>query len=142
MINHAILSRSGPWVALDTLTIPIEPKPVPKPKKPKARGKARYSPEFYQWREEVADHLGQGEPKYLGPLAVAVEMVSERPSRSTRDRPRFDNDNGYKAITDCITRSKTIWKDDDQIVACLIWRRWADDDEQAHIRLDVYGRPS
>ena len=141
MINHEILSRSGPWEALETLTIPVEPQPAPRPRLSR-RGKAEYPPQFNQWRDDVADHLGKGEPKFLGPLAVAVEMVSKRPTRSSRDWPRFDGDNGYKAITDCITKSKTLWQDDDQIIIGLFMKRWADDDEQPHVRLDVYGRPS
>ena len=140
-MNHELLSRSGQWEALETLTIPIDPKPAPRPRLDK-RGRAQYPKEFNLWRDEVADHLGQGEPKFRGPLAVAVEMVSKRPTRSSRAWPRLDGDNGYKAITDCITKSKTLWEDDDQIVAGLFVKRWANEGEGSFIKVDVFGRRS
>ena len=65
-------------------------------------------------------------------------MVAKRPPRSTRSSPSFDADNGYKAITDCITKAQTHWKDDDQVTVAIISKRFTNEDEQPHVKVSIF----
>lgn len=75
-----------------------------------------------------------GDPE-TGPLSAVVDVIKKKARTSKRDYPRGDADNFVKAALDVIVKKGYI-RDDDQIVALEVTKRFADADERP--RTDVW----
>ncbi len=76
----------------------------------------------------VADHLDSLPPfaKFLKPEEVAVHMVlaARRPNTTKLPSPRWDVDNGAKAVLDVL--NGRAFEDDQQVAQLTVHKRWTE----------------
>jgi len=92
-----------------------------------------YYPKSYTtWRKEAEPQVTRGAEFYAKgtPLIVIVETIARRPRTSVREWPRGDVDNFAKGPLDIITKSAKRWEDDDQVIALLATKRFAESGEE------------
>lgn len=121
------------------LDIPINPVPASRPRV--GRWGVHYLKTYATWMKQIACMLPtRDEPHFAeGPVAVLAEFILKRPQRLTRAYPRGDTDNYEKALYDALTKCGCIWKDDDQIVMALTFKRYAEPNEKPRIKVMVMG---
>jgi Holliday junction resolvase RusA-like endonuclease len=111
--------------------LPFEPLAAPRPRtRCIARGKgiAYTDPKYRSWLGMVADHLDSLPPfaKFLKPEEVAVHMVlaARRPNTTKLPSPRWDVDNGAKAVLDVL--NGRAFEDDQQVAQLTVHKRWTE----------------
>lgn len=112
--------------------------PVPASRPRVSRWGVYYAKNYKDWMKDAHPFVTQCVEQYEGPLAVLVEVVCPPPKTVKRDYPRGDVDNYAKGPLDVITKSETVWQDDEQIVALLVVKRYMRADEVAHTRVEVF----
>lgn len=121
--------------------IPIAPVPAARVKH--SKWGAYYPPTYETYRKAadlwLRDNL-PAKPILTGPLALKVTFVCRRPKKPTHSYPRGDIDNFEKALYDAITNAERVWKDDVQIVAVTVVKRYAREGEKPHTKVSVTPR--
>ena len=115
----------------------VEPMPAPRVKLTKY-GTAYYPASYTAHMKEIARQLPKVLPPPLtGELQVTLEFVCPRPGISKFTTPKGDVDNLAKPILDVLTASGW-YEDDRQITDLYVTKRFADTDEQPHIRFKLH----
>lgn len=92
-----------------------------------------YYPKSYtNWMKNAAPQVKGARRFYEKdvPLVVIVETIAAKPKTTEREWPRGDVDNYAKGPLDVITKSEKVWEDDDQVVALLTTKRYAEAGEE------------
>lgn len=71
------------------------------------------------------------------PFIVVIENVIKKPKTTKKYYPRGDVDNYAKGVMDAITQAENHWKDDDQVVALTVTKRFTDEGEHPHVNVWV-----
>jgi Holliday junction resolvase RusA-like endonuclease len=119
------------------LKIDINPVPASRPRV--SRFGTYYGPVYRKFKTAIAAILTSMavSSKSFGDkrLNVNVECVVKKPKTSILDVPRGDVDNYAKGVLDAM--NGVLWDDDDQIVKLTVSKRFAEQNEEGHILLEV-----
>lgn len=120
-----------------SLAIPLSPVPASRPRV--SKWGTYYLKTYTQWMKQAKLHLPDGvdDPPFTTGVAVLTEFIVKRPKTTKRDYPIGDVDNYEKAAWDAITKCKSIWRDDDQILLSVSLKRYAKPDEEPCTRVTV-----
>lgn len=103
------------------------------------RQHAYYVGPYKRFRLEIIDILESifdGDyPKYNSLLAVSLELYATKPKKTKLSVPKWDIDNGIKAVFDAL--NKKLWEDDTQIVSVYATKQWAEDGEEGYFIVGV-----
>lgn len=113
--------------------------PVPASRPRVTRWGTHYGKTYERFRREgmgIADGLPEG--RVEGPAIMYVEHVVKRPKTSKRDYPQGDVDNYTKSTLDLLTKAGRAYSDDDQVVALVAVKRFAEEGEEPTIHVDAY----
>ncbi len=114
--------------------------PVPAARPRVSRWGTYYPTTYRNWRLDTDASLVRFDrpvTPVLGPVYVTMYSVCKRPKKLTRVWPRGDVDNFSKAVLDAVTRSKLVWKDDDQVQILNVGKRYAEEEEEPHTYIMV-----
>ena len=118
----------------DECSLWLPPVPASRPKV--GRWGTYYGKNYAAWKNKADQLLREqavsnivNEP-VTGPLIVLVEQVCKKPRTTKRHWPVGDVDNHAKGPLDAVTRSSLGWIDDDQIIALMVIKRFAEQDEE------------
>lgn len=113
--------------------------PVPASRPRVSRWGTYYSATYKNWMKAVdADLSGVSGVAYEGEVMAIIEHIVARPKTTKREWPRGDADNYAKATLDALTKRQLGWLDDDQVVALVSLKRFAQPGEVPHILVWVY----
>lgn len=118
-----------------SLVVAIALNPVPASRPRVGKWGVHYLKTYATWMKMAAIKLkdfadATDEPYFpTGELAVMTEFVVQKARTSKKTSPRGDVDNYEKAAWDAITKCEAIWKDDDQIVMSLSFKRFTEPKE-------------
>jgi Holliday junction resolvase RusA-like endonuclease len=127
-----------------TIYIPITPMAAPRPRFraiPKGPVVTYMPKEYKAWQDQVRNYLRGGfiaDMIPLGtPVEVGIEMSVPRPKTTKLTAPKWDVDNGAKAVLDCL--SGIVFHDDCQVEILHVVKRWSDeaDDTPGYILVHV-----
>lgn len=120
-----------------TYTILSAPHPKPSPRLSRS-GSVFFSGVGYgKFRGDIQRESAKWPVKYpTGRLAVILECVLPKPKKTSFESPIGDCDNYAKAVLDALTSSKT-WGDDRQVEALVSMKRWAERDEEPHVKITI-----
>jgi len=85
-----------------------------------------------------ADLSGAFGVAYEGEVVAIIEHIVARPKTTKREWPRGDVDNFAKATLDALSKRKLGWSDDDQVIALVSLKRFANPDEVPHTLVWIY----
>jgi Holliday junction resolvase RusA-like endonuclease len=120
-----------------TLSALVGLAPVPASRPRVSRWGTYYAKNYAGWMKSAAKLLGgEGDGATDAPLMVLVEQVVEKPRTSKLAFPRGDVDNFAKGPLDAITKAGRVWKDDNQIVGLVVFKRFAEKGEEPGTRVD------
>lgn len=134
-VQECAAGASAPVAVL----FPVNPVPASRPRV--TRWGVYYGKTYKKWMAEVERVVGLSSPSDFSmttrPLLVVNENVVEKPRTSEREYPRGDVDNYAKAALDAITKHQLAWQDDDQVVALLAIKRFAEPGELPHTKTRI-----
>jgi len=130
-LSGAFLRLLGKFARAGVLSGTLAVAPVPASRPRVSRWGTYYSKTYQRWKT-TAETLAQDikAAKVTGPVCLVVEQVCALPKTSGRDYPQGDFDNHAKGPADALTKAQQVWADDDQVVACLVTKRFAKPDEE------------
>ena len=119
------------------ITVPLPPVPASRPRV--TRWGTYYLKTYATWKEEAERLLEEFSVPdlFTGPVFTVTAFEVKRPKKLTRPHPHPDLDNFEKAIFDAVSKSECLWHDDDQIVAALSYKKYADPGEEPQTKLHV-----
>ena len=131
-----------------SLVLPLAPVPASRPRV--TRWGTYYGKRYTAWADGARKAFLHIRSKWnldiplfpSAPVMAALEIVCHKPKTGKRQVPIGDIDNFEKAVYDAATRSKLIWKDDDQINLVATAKRYARPSEEPHSRLWVAEAPA
>lgn len=119
-----------------SFSLDVDPMPAPRPRaraiQPKGGRRAIatiYNPSNYTaWATATAGEIRDAIAEDLdgpleGPLTVGIIITAERPKTSKLTAPRWDIDNGAKAVMDAMTKAG-VWHDDSQVEFLAVKKQW------------------
>ena len=113
-------------------TLPVKPVPCPRPRHTR-QGLPYYPKTYVNWRRAAQPHVAPVHPIWeTENLLMIVESVLPKFKTVQRSRPQYDVDNFAKSVLDIVTKSKLVWKDDDQVISLLTLKRFVEGDEEPH----------
>jgi Holliday junction resolvase RusA-like endonuclease len=126
-----------------SLRVACTPVPAPRPRFTKtgiAFMPREYSTHAGECQREFFQQSTATEP-FTGPCAVLVECASPRPKTTKLPAPRGDVDNFAKTYLDAITKTQRFWKDDTQVIALAVSKRWAEPGEAPGVTVTILPIP-
>jgi len=129
---EAVLNISRPVPQKKNL--PLGPIPASRPRV--TRWGTYYTKTYAAWKIQ-AEALAKELPgtKADGPIALILEHVCKKPKTTKREWPVGDIDNFSKASMDAITKAQRIYTDDDQVIALIAVKRFAESGEEPHCNI-------
>lgn len=150
MPSSSPLPRTSSTPAID-LTVPGQPRGKGRPKFVRATGRAYTDKKTVNAEGEIVDAWNRAGAVRLpdGPLELDVTAVLERPQghwkrdgslstagvRSVWPVKKPDVDNIVKLVMDALNGKA--YRDDALVVHSVLWKRWANPGETAHLRVRV-----
>ena len=119
-----------------TLFLSVDPVPASRPRV--TRWGTYYGKTYERFRREVKDILNNIVEKNTQtdtPIFAIIEVVKQPPKTVSRQFPRGDVDNYAKGPLDSMTTDGNFWKDDDQIIALYVTKRYALPEEKEGIQI-------
>ena len=124
------------FLGATALQLFIETEPTPASRPRVTRWGTFYGKKYEAFRREVktllVDHDGQ---QITGPVHAFIAIVCSPPKTTKRQFPRGDVDNFAKGPLDSMTTQGKFWKDDDQITALAVVKRFAEPNEVSGIHI-------
>jgi len=135
----ATTKPSGEAHLCASLRFPLEPLPASRPRV--TRWGTYIAKPYKAWLDAANKYLKTVSVR-IPPqhLTVHAEFVCTRARTSKLTTPKGDIDNYLKAPLDAITHAG-LWEDDKWITTVVATKRFAEPDEEAHTRLDIYALP-
>lgn len=117
-----------------TLFLSVDPVPASRPRV--TRWGTYYGKTYERFRREVKEILNDIVVKNTQintPLFAIIEVVKRPPKTVSRQYPRGDVDNYAKGPLDSMTTDGNFWKDDDQLIALYVTKRYTLPNEEEGI---------
>ena len=130
-----VFSRQAWWAAFINL------KPVSSSRPRVGKHGTYYAMSYKVWRKEALPQViaqAKGVLKTSGPLGVIIDLVCPHPKTVIRLFPRGDADNYCKGPLDVVNDCRTVWDDDEQVVALLVLKHFPTILEPVGTTISVY----
>ena len=112
--------------------------PVPASRPRVTRWGTYYSATYRKWKEAAETFFAEAAELLEGPLEVIITVICPHPKTVKRAIPRGDVDNYAKAALDVVTKTKSAWLDDEQVVRLSVQKRFVYSDETPGTRIAVF----
>lgn len=116
----------------------VDPKPASRPRVTRFNGVYYGAPykRFYDAAKlRLEDLAGDRQPTDAA-LILLAEFLAEKPKTGKLDYPRGDTDNFCKGPLDAMTKVARFWRDDNQLVGLLAFKRYAALGEKPGVQID------
>lgn len=134
-IRDGLRSRFG--ARLVSLFLAVAPVPASRPRVTRF-GSVYYGKPYKRFYDAAqAAFATMAAPYTEKPLIWLGEFVIEKPRTGKLDYPRGDADNFAKGPLDAMTKAvEKFWKDDNQVVGMIAFKRYAEPGEPAGVKID------
>lgn len=121
-----------------TLSALVGLAPVPASRPRVSRWGTYYAKNYAGWMKTALAKMRAipSVPETVGPYVVLIEQVVEKAKTSKLAYPRGDVDNFAKGPLDIITKSERVWKDDNDVVGLVVFKRFAEKGEEPGTRVE------
>jgi Holliday junction resolvase RusA-like endonuclease len=130
--------RALAGVGLVSLFLDVAPHPASRPRVTRFNGVYYGAPykRFYDAAKLRLEDLAGDRQPTDAPLIMFAEFLVKKPKTGTLDYPRGDTDNFSKGPLDAMTKVGQFWRDDNQIVGLLAFKRYAAPGEEPGVVID------
>lgn len=123
--------------ALRSFNFDLTPTPASRPRV--SRWGTYYAKPYTKFLKEATELTkGYDGAPTNNPIVMLIEAVCPPFKTVKREYPRGDVDNYSKGVMDVMQKVKKFFKDDNQIVGLMAFKRFADDNEEPSINVDWF----